>query len=44
MGPNEANVLMDFTLLFGLYWIEKDIGDFLEDGHMHAQQVSWIRL
>mmetsp|Transcript_3595 Transcript_3595/g.6820 ORF Transcript_3595/g.6820 Transcript_3595/m.6820 type:complete len:382 (+) Transcript_3595:63-1208(+) len=40
---NKVNVLMDFALLFGLYWIEKDIGDFLEDGHRHANPVSWIR-
>lgn len=43
IGPNEANVLMDLALLFGLYWMEKDMGDFLEDGYMNAQQVTWIR-
>jgi acyl-CoA oxidase len=43
IGPNEANVLMDLALLFGLYWMEKDMGDFLEDGYMNAHQVSWIR-
>jgi acyl-CoA oxidase len=26
-----------------LYWIEKEIGDFLEDGYKNAHQVSWIR-
>jgi acyl-CoA oxidase len=34
---------MDLALLFGLYWIEKEVGDFLEDGYLNAGQVAWAR-
>jgi len=26
IGPNEVIELMDLALLFGLYWIEKEVG------------------
>jgi acyl-CoA oxidase len=43
IGPNEVSALMDLALLFGLYWIEKEVGDFLEDGYLNAGQVAWAR-
>ena len=43
LGPNEASVLNDLALLFGLYWIEKEDGEFLADGYLNAQQVQWVR-
>jgi len=43
IGPNEVNVLNDLALLFGFYWIEKEIGDFLEDGYLNADQAAWTR-
>ena len=43
LGSNEANVLNDLALLFGLYWIEKEDGEFLADGYLNAQQVQWVR-
>jgi acyl-CoA oxidase len=42
-GPNEVAVLRDLARLFGLYWIEKEMGDFLEDGYLSAAQAHWIR-
>ena len=36
IGPNEVIELMDLALLFGLYWIEKEVGAFLEDGYLDA--------
>ena len=43
IGPDEVAVLTDLALLFGLYWIEKEVGDFLEDGYMSAEQAEWAR-
>lgn len=43
LGSSEVNVLSDLARLFGLYWMEKDIGDFLEDGYVSAKQAQWIR-
>jgi acyl-CoA oxidase len=42
-GPNEIAVLQDLARLFGLYWMEKDLGDFLEDGYLSSQQATWVR-
>mmetsp|Transcript_51553 Transcript_51553/g.148733 ORF Transcript_51553/g.148733 Transcript_51553/m.148733 type:complete len:707 (-) Transcript_51553:54-2174(-) len=42
LGPNEVDVLTDLAKLFGLYWMEKEIGDFLEDGYLSAKQAKWI--
>ena len=42
-GPNEAAVLSDLAILFGLYWMEKESGEFLEDGYMNAEQCQWVR-
>lgn len=43
LGLNEVAVLHDLARLFGLYWMEKDMGDFLEDGYLSAKQAQWIR-
>ena len=42
IGRAEADVLGDLAKLFGLYWIEKDLGDFVEDGYLRPNQSSWV--
>ncbi|CAM9400418.1 unnamed protein product [Choristocarpus tenellus] len=29
--------------LFGLYWVERDMGDFVEDGFLSPCQAGWVR-
>uniref|UniRef100_A0A6U0E7H6 acyl-CoA oxidase n=1 Tax=Helicotheca tamesis TaxID=374047 RepID=A0A6U0E7H6_9STRA len=43
LGQAETAVIKDLAVLFGLYWIERDMGDFLEDGYLSAHHVRWIR-
>jgi acyl-CoA oxidase len=43
LGKNEIDVLKELIQLFGLYWMEKDIGDFLEDGYMDQNQSKLVR-
>jgi acyl-CoA oxidase len=43
LGTNEIDVLRELIQLFGLYWIEKDMGDFLEDGYMNQKQSMQVR-
>ncbi|CAB9522491.1 Peroxisomal acyl-coenzyme A oxidase 1 [Seminavis robusta] len=43
VGAPEIAVLRDMARMCALYWIEKDLGDFLEDGYMSAQHAGWIR-
>lgn len=43
IGLNEVNVLKDLALLFGLYWIQLEDGEFLADGYLSAEQVKWVR-
>ena len=43
LGPNEIHVMNDLARLFALYWMEKDIGDFLEDGYLSAEKATWVR-
>jgi len=43
IGLCEVKALKDLALLFGLYWIEKDVGDFLEDGYLNSGQAAWVR-
>jgi acyl-CoA oxidase len=44
LGPAELQeVLQDLLRLFALYWMERDVGDFLEDGYLHSKHASWIR-
>ena len=43
VGPSEIAVLRDMARLSALFWMEKDLGDFLEDGYLTAKQAGWIR-
>ena len=42
LGPNEVEVLLDLAKLFALYWVEKDLGEFLEDGYLTSKQAKWV--
>lgn len=42
LGPNEVEVMLDLAKLFALYWIEKDLGEFLEDGYLTSKQAKWV--
>jgi len=42
IGPREAAVLRDLARLFGLYWMERELGDFLEDGYLCPKQSRWV--
>lgn len=42
IGRAEAEVLGDLAKLFGLYWMEKDLGDFVEDGYIRPNQSAWV--
>jgi len=43
IGLPEATVLTDLAKLFALYWTERDVGDFLEDGYLSKKQSRWVR-
>lgn len=43
LGPSEIAVLKDMARLSALFWMEKELGDFLEDGYFTAKQASWVR-
>lgn len=43
IGASEVAVLRDLARLCAMYWMEKDLGDFLEDGYLTAKQAGWIR-
>ena len=43
IGPAEGQVLHDLACLLALYWIEREMGDFLEVGVVTIQQAQWIR-
>jgi acyl-CoA oxidase len=43
LSQSEIEVLNDLARLFGLYWLERDIGDFLEDGYRSSEQAGWVR-
>ena len=43
LGESETQVMNDLARLFALYWMEKEIGDFLEDGYLSAEKASWVR-
>lgn len=43
LGVAEVAVLSDLARLFGLYWIEREIGDFFEDGYMSRKHAKWVR-
>jgi acyl-CoA oxidase len=42
LGRGEVKVLGDLARLFALYWMEKDLGDFIEDGYLSTQQSNWV--
>jgi len=43
IGPQEVHVLKDMARLIGLYWLEQNIGDLLEDSFFNPHHVGWIR-
>jgi acyl-CoA oxidase len=43
VGATEVAVLRDLGRMCALFWIEKDLGDFLEDGYLSSRQAGWIR-
>jgi acyl-CoA oxidase len=43
LGHAEATVLGDLARLFALYWMEQDLGEFLEDGYLSLKQADWVR-
>lgn len=43
VGPAEESVLNDLAMLYGSYWVEKEIGDFLEDKYFTSKHASYIR-
>ena len=43
LGGPECVVLMDLARLFGLYWMERELGDFFEDGYVTQKQAKWVR-
>lgn len=42
LGRSEVKVLSDLAILFALYWMEKDMGDFLEDGYLQQKHAKWV--
>mmetsp|Transcript_1248 Transcript_1248/g.3006 ORF Transcript_1248/g.3006 Transcript_1248/m.3006 type:complete len:705 (-) Transcript_1248:128-2242(-) len=42
IGRAEADVLTDLAKLHGLWWMEKDLGDFIEDGYLRPDQSAWV--
>jgi acyl-CoA oxidase len=43
IGSAEVEVLSDLARLFALYWMEREMGDFLEDGYLSQEQAGWVR-
>jgi acyl-CoA oxidase len=43
VGPAEIAVLRDLARMCAMFWIEKDLGDFMEDGYMWAKHAQWVR-
>lgn len=43
IGTTEVVVLQDLARLLGLYWIERDVGDYLEDGYITQMDATYIR-
>ncbi|CAM9432342.1 unnamed protein product [Chrysoparadoxa australica] len=43
IGGAAQQALVRLKALFGLYWIEKDMGDFSEDGYLSPAQCQWVR-
>ena len=43
LGPAEVTVMHNLCRCAALAWIEKDIGDFLEDGYFGVRHAGWVR-
>jgi len=43
IGDAEAEVLRNLARLFAMYWMEKEVGDFLADGFLSPKQSRWVR-
>jgi acyl-CoA oxidase len=43
IGTAEGQVLHDLSCLLALYWIEREMGDFIEVGVISVVQAPWIR-
>jgi acyl-CoA oxidase len=43
IGVAEVAMLRDLARLLALYWIESEVGDFLQDGYLSARQADWVR-
>lgn len=43
LGNGEIGVFQDCAQLFALYWMEKDLGDFLEDSYLSMKQAKMVR-
>ena len=43
LGSAEVAVMQDLARLFALYWMERQLGDFLEDGYLTGLQGQWVR-
>ena len=43
LGSNEVGVMQDLATLLALYWMEQDMGGFLEDGYLTAAQANQVR-
>jgi acyl-CoA oxidase len=43
IGVAEVAVFRDLARLLALYWMESEIGDFLQDGYLSAKQADWVR-
>ncbi|GKZ00836.1 hypothetical protein MPSEU_001035300 [Mayamaea pseudoterrestris] len=42
IGTAEVVVLRDLARLFALYWMERELGDFLEDSYMNSHQALLV--
>ena len=42
IGASESGILSDLARLFGLYWMERELGDFVEDGYLSGQQSKLV--
>ncbi|CAB9522489.1 Peroxisomal acyl-coenzyme A oxidase 1 [Seminavis robusta] len=43
LGTSEIEVLSQLTLLCAFSWMERSMGDFLEDGCLTPEQSRWVR-
>lgn len=43
LGSSEIAVLRDMARLCATYWMEGELGDFLEDGYLNSAQAGWVR-